>query len=148
MMDRRKFIVFLTSGFVASVAAGASAFFSWPNNISIYKRILNQGTEGLKVEESLIDKFLDDIKNKRNWNPLSKSKRNLLKIYFPLESILFLLPYQTKYKQSKAELVGWFLLSTDFFMNKMQNEKNISYVGVFDPYKGACSNPFSHLYYS
>lgn len=44
-------------------------------------------------------------------------------------------------------LVEDFLLSTDFFINKMDERKEVKYIALYNPYKRACSNPFSFLYY-
>ena len=44
-------------------------------------------------------------------------------------------------------IVTGFLLSTDFFVNRMDETKTIKYIGLRDKNKAACFNPFSHLYY-
>jgi len=46
-----------------------------------------------------------------------------------------------------SELIKSFLLSTDFFMNKMDVSKPLKYTGIYSPYKKPCSNPFSFFYY-
>jgi hypothetical protein len=40
-----------------------------------------------------------------------------------------------------------YLLSTDFFRNKMDESKIVKYLGLFDPYLRPCANPFSEIYY-
>ncbi len=46
------------------------------------------------------------------------------------------------------ELTDTYLLSTDFFRNKMDESKLVTYTGtIYNPYKTPCSHPFSNLYY-
>jgi len=40
-----------------------------------------------------------------------------------------------------------YLVSTDFFNNKMDESKIVRYKGLYNPYKTPCANPFSSLYY-
>lgn len=44
-------------------------------------------------------------------------------------------------------IVKRFLLSTDFFTNRMDESKLVKYQGLHDKNKAACFNPFSHMYY-
>jgi Holliday junction resolvasome RuvABC ATP-dependent DNA helicase subunit len=46
-----------------------------------------------------------------------------------------------------SSLVERYLLSTDFFLNKMDESRTIKYTGYYNPYKTPCTNPFSSLYY-
>lgn len=51
--------------------------------------------------------------------------------------------------QSKLvnDMVQDYLLSTDFFRNRMDEQKPLKYLGLYNPYKTPCANPFSNLYY-
>lgn len=42
-------------------------------------------------------------------------------------------------------VVSRFLLSTDFFRNGSDESKPVRYLAYFDPYTGACGNPFADL---
>ena len=46
------------------------------------------------------------------------------------------------------QLVTAYLLSSDFFQNKMDEKRTIKYVGLYDPYSRPCSHPFSHIHYA
>ncbi len=46
-----------------------------------------------------------------------------------------------------SSLVEKYLLSTDFFLNKMDESRTVKYAGYYNPYKSPCTNPFSSLYY-
>jgi hypothetical protein len=45
------------------------------------------------------------------------------------------------------QLLTAYLLSTDFFQNKMDENKTVRYIGLYNPYTRPCAHPFSHLYY-
>jgi hypothetical protein len=45
------------------------------------------------------------------------------------------------------QMVTAYLLSTDLFTNKMDENKIVKYVGLYDPYQRPCANPFSSAYY-
>lgn len=40
-----------------------------------------------------------------------------------------------------------YLVSTDFFQNKMDESKVVRYQSLYNPHKTPCANPFSSLYY-
>ena len=44
-----------------------------------------------------------------------------------MDSMSIPYPYKYKYNQYKANIIGDFLLSTDYFMNQMDNTKPLSY---------------------
>jgi hypothetical protein len=40
-----------------------------------------------------------------------------------------------------------YLLSTDFFRNKMDESRIVKYIGFYNPYQMPCTNPFSSTFY-
>lgn len=46
-----------------------------------------------------------------------------------------------------GQMLTAYLLSTDFFMNNMDESKKVKYVGLYDPYMRPCTHPFSHFQY-
>lgn len=40
-----------------------------------------------------------------------------------------------------------FLFASDFFVHGMDEKKPVAFMGLYNPYKTPCLNPFSHLYY-
>lgn len=46
-----------------------------------------------------------------------------------------------------GQMLTAYLLSTDFFMNNMDESKTVKYVGLYDPYMRPCAHPFSHFQY-
>lgn len=45
------------------------------------------------------------------------------------------------------ELIKFYLLSTDFFIHKMDESKLVSYLGLYSPYKSPVPNPYSFVLY-
>jgi hypothetical protein len=43
------------------------------------------------------------------------------------------------------DLIKYFLLSTDFFINKTDERKPVNYLGLYSPYKSAITNPYSFI---
>lgn len=44
-------------------------------------------------------------------------------------------------------IVSTYLLSSDFFINNMDEKRVVRYIALFDPYRRPCTHPFSHLHY-
>jgi hypothetical protein len=144
-MRRRNFIWLLATG-AAGVAAGGYIFFE--NFEVLVRKVIIKDTSSLNISIEEIDKYLlASRKNKSLVSGLPFSNQQLLKWHYHLDNPLFSLPYTTKYKIDRSRIVGDFLLSTDFFINKMDPKKPVKYVNVYDPYQKPCSNPFSNLFY-
>ena len=144
-MKRRNFIGVLTTG-TAGVAAGGYIFFEKFERL--VRKIIIEDTSSLNISIEEIDKYLlASEKNKSLVNGLPFPNQQLLKWHYYLDNPLFSLPYYTKYTVDRSRIVGDFLLSTDFFINKMDPQKPVKYTTIYDPYQKPCSNPFSNLFY-
>ncbi len=96
--------------------------------------ILNE-LDYLKLDEKGVNQFVRDYTKDQSANYQIKIRS------------LYLI--QAKADQYKVvdDLVKDYLLSTDFFRNKMNESKIVKYQGLYDPYKTPCANPFSFIYY-
>lgn len=45
------------------------------------------------------------------------------------------------------ELIKYYLLSSNFFINKMDESKTVKYLGLYSPYKSPVPNPFAYTLY-
>lgn len=45
------------------------------------------------------------------------------------------------------DLIRYFLLSTDFFINKTDESKVVNYLGLYSPYTSPIPNPYSFVLY-
>ncbi len=144
-MRRRSFIGLWVAG-IGGIAAGGYVFFEKFENVA--RKILIKDTSSLLVPLEEIDKYLLASRRKRNIvSRLPFGNQQLLKWHYYLDNSWFSLPYKTKNSIDRSKIVGDFLLSTDFFTNKMDITKPVAFVKIYDPYESPCSNPFSNLYY-
>lgn len=45
------------------------------------------------------------------------------------------------------EMIKYYLLSSDFFINKTDEQKVVNYLGLYSPYKSPVPNPYSFVLY-
>jgi hypothetical protein len=111
--------------------------------------VLQRDLRDLKLDEADLKKYALEAASLNPFN-FSPSKVKLIGLYNQLQQIgIKTGPYYNKYIRYRAEIVGNFLLSTDFFWNKLNITDQIKYSGrIFTPYSYPCGNPFSNRYYS
>lgn len=143
-MNRRKFLGLISLG----LAGSALGILSLPGFEKVIEKVIVNDTEKLSLSPESISKYIVEAKDKNIWKNFNFAKREFFRAHYFFNNSLFKLPYHNKYIQYRSEIVGSFLLSTDFFMNKMNTERTINYVSLYDPYFRPCSNPFSNLYYN
>ena len=145
-MKRRKFI--RISALAATGIAAGGGYIYFEDFDAFARKIILVDTAALKIAPGELDKFFKDVNKYKKWDSLfPKTHRQLLKWHYYIDNKLFRLPYLTSYKTNRGKIVGTFLLSTDFFLNKMDPSLPIKYRALYDPYLYPCSNPFSNLYY-
>ncbi len=144
-ISRRRFLGYLGIGFVA----GISGYVLYNDFERILFKILKKDLHQLSFDDSLIHTFIKDARENQHWEKkfFDWKRQYFLRFGSFMDSMSIPYPYKYKYNQYKANIIGDFLLSTDYFMNQMDNTKPLSYIGLYNPYKRACSNPFSNLYY-
>ena len=108
-------------------------------------RILEEDLYGYKVKKKDFITFAEDSKNEHFYNFYSWRSLLLIKAHILIGNSWIKLPFYDKYKYHKAKITSHFLLSTDFFVNNMDESKQITYLNFYNPYKRPCSNPFPHL---
>jgi hypothetical protein len=133
-MKRRKFLTI--AGIGGAVAALASFKFITHPFESVARGIIKGELDYLKLDEAGLDKFVADYTKLKDRNYKLTMKGYSL---FGVNSA----------RSGKVhQLVSAYLLSSDFFQNKMDERRVIKYVGLYDPYTRPCSHPFSHVHYS
>jgi hypothetical protein len=143
-MSRRKFLLI---ALVAIFGVVAAAFFWLYDFDKLVLRMLRKDLAGLKIKEEDFLKYIQEARSTNYWNRihLDEKKQAFMALFHLLPNVG--LPYQFKYFQLKSTVVGNFLLSTDFFYNKMDETREIKYITLFDPEIKPCQNPFSNLFY-
>ena len=146
-MKRRTFLG-LAGLATAGIAVGG--YIAFQNFEKFARTIIVKDTASLKLDPSEIDKFFKAVSaGKRNVldDLFPFHHRQLLKWHYYVDNGLFTLPYRVNYNAYRSKIVLIFLLSTNFFINRMDESKPVYFTSVYDPYKIPCSNPFSNLFY-
>ncbi len=110
-------------------------------------KILTKETTHLKIDQSAIGQFIQDANKEQYWLQFSLSKKIMIVGFTYVGFLKSMLPYYNKYVQYRSQITGRFLLSTDFFLNKMDVAKTIQYKQFYNPYKQPCYSPFSVNFY-
>ncbi len=144
-MTRRKFILGLLV-LIATVAGGI--LFIVPFE-SIVGKILRKQLSYLNVDEDAIGRFTQDISASGYYarKDFGWKKQAFVNVFYFLENPWIPLPGHQRFKLYSSFFVSDFLLSTDFFLNKMDEGRKVTYIALYEPYKRPCSNPFSNLFY-
>lgn len=130
----------------AGVLTGSYIFLE--NFEKFARKIIVKDTASLKVDPVEIDKFMVAAAKKNVWNELFPfHHKQLLKWHYYINNGMFTLPYRANYNDYRNKIVMTFLLSTNFFMNKMDESKKVHFTDLYDPYQIPCSNPFSNIFY-
>ncbi len=143
-MNRRKFISLSILSIIGVAGASILAFYDFD---TLVFKILKHDLKRLSIEEKYFRKFAEEARKTNYWNRImfNNKKKAFVFVFFFLPKVG--LPYEFKYEQLRGRIVGDFLLATDFFVNKMDETREIKYIGLYDPYLRPCQNPFSNLNY-
>ena len=144
-MRRRTFIGLLAVGTTGAVAGGYIYITGFD---ALARKIIVKDTASLKIAPGSIDQFLMDTSKYKKWEKLfSPLHQQLIKWHYYADNPLFTFPYASNYKMYRSRIVETFLLSTDFFIHKMDVNRQVNYRALYDPYLSPCCNPFSNLFY-
>jgi|GEM_PF-986838 len=135
-MKRRKFITL--AGAAAGIAiVPPSLYFIAPGINEFAVELIEKEFYYLKLAPGSAVRYVDDYFKSSANNTLSTIKWKTT-YYLKLN-----------YEQSDRvrELLKYYLLSTDFFINKMDESKTLNYLGLYSPYHSPLPNPYSFLIY-
>lgn len=123
-------------------AIGALGLGSFNTSV---KSMIMRSIRGMDISEETVDQFLADARQEKFFRQYDLSKKGFIVAHTWLMSDY--LPYKLKYTQYCSQIVGTFLLSTNYFSTGTQKGAKIEYTGFYNPYKNPCSSPFSNIYY-
>jgi hypothetical protein len=132
-MKRRSFLTITALGGIAA-AIPSFKFVSTSFETATINLIKGE-LPFLKLEDEGIRAFVTDF---------SKSKSDPYKLTIRAYSFFGI---DSSRSGKVNQLVSSYLLSTDFFANKMDESRMIKYVGLYDPYLRPCAHPFSAVHY-
>lgn len=132
-MKRRNFLILAGAGGVA--AAATSFSFLSTSFEDAATGLIRSELHFLKLDPEGLERFVKDYaSNKDSTYHLTMRGYSFLGI-------------GANQSGKVNQLLTAYLLSTDFFMNKMDESKTVKYVGLYDPYKRPCAHPFSNNFY-
>ena len=133
-MRRRTFLKLAGAG-TAAVAVLPVGLYKATSLQEAAAGIITRQFSYLKLEPKGVARFVDDYFK----DPMSQFPATKVKLYYFL---------QTGVDQAKvADMTSKYLLSSDFFINKMDDNKTVQYLSFYNPYLRPCANPFSSLHY-
>jgi hypothetical protein len=138
-MNRRRFIVLASTGVLASIGI---APFLIPFE-TVIRRIIIIHIGELKILDSTIQSFLDEANTVNQWRQFDFSKRVIIRVHFFFTFMSKWLPFHHKYVHYKNIIIGDFLFSTNYFSLAQGSTRDIEYIGLLNPYKRVCFNPFA-----
>lgn len=136
-MRRRNFIKL--SGFGAALIAIPSLVFASTTPEEAAVGLIMNEFQYLHLDGNGVEQFAVDYFK-------ANKKLSRFSVQFKMKSYYFA-KINGNQSQLVSELISKYLFSTDFFLNKMDETKPVKYLGIFNPYKTPCANPFSFIYY-
>lgn len=99
----------------------------------------------LRIRREAVDRFMEEAEEECLWERFSYVKRLFIILQHGFQLFNLRLPFYSRYVNVRNQITGLFLLSTDMFFNPASTGE-IKYIAYHNPYKLACSNPFSNLW--
>ncbi|MFC4210491.1 hypothetical protein ACFOWA_04825 [Pedobacter lithocola] len=133
-MERRSFLL-LSGVLVGMVAIPPSLYFVSPSIKKYAARLIEKELSYLKLDKEGLNNYINDYFTSGANNIMANVKWKVL--YYGRSN--------SNNSNNVNDLLRYYLLSTDFFLNQMNVEKTVKYLGIFDPYKSPIANPFSYI---
>ena len=128
-MKRRRFLTIAGVGtLITALVSGKFLATSFEESAA---KIIRNELEFLKLDEAGLKAFVRDYSavKDRNYKVIVKSYG--------------LLGIGSQRSGKIHQMVSTYLLSTDFFVNKMDESRVLKYISMYDPYLRPCSHPFT-----
>lgn len=136
-MKRGKFIWLASTG-VGMCLIPSSLYYIAPEVKKYAVSILKRELYYLKLDPEGVRKYVEDYFDAIGNDTVSKLKWKML-YYFRAD-------WRTS--DRIKELMKYFLLSSDFFINRTDENKIVNYLGLFNSYRSPIPNPYSFVIYS
>lgn len=133
-MNRRKFILLAGTG-TAVLIVPPALYYVAPEVRQYAVKLIEKELWYLKLEPGSVMKYANDYIAATGNNTVSALKWKML----------YYLRFTAEKSDRINDLVKYFLLSTDFFINKMDENKTVHYLGLYSPYHSPVPNPYSFI---
>lgn len=140
-VSRRTFLRTLVIGGFA-LTAGGTLLWRTNQETDIIVAILENKLGKLKTSDDAFLLFANEYVIEKEQYKKQFTYLSLLSNIFTVMTPYALLPMNHPLKRMEDNIVSNFLLSTDFFQNGANINKDVNYLGFYDPYKRPCANFF------
>lgn len=135
-MKRRKFLTFIGVG--TGVALIPPTLYLVSPSVKKYAvQLIKNELHYLKLEPEGVEQYVEDY---------FKADDNKIMVNVRWKTFYYLGITWQKSDQV-AELIKYYLLSSNFFINRMDESKPVKYLGMYNPYKSPVPNPYSYILY-
>lgn len=135
-MKRRKFLTFVGVG-TGAVLIPPALYLVSPSVKKYAVQIIKEELHYLKLDIEGVERYVEDY---------FKADDNKIMVNIRWKTFYYLGITWQKSNQV-TELIKYYLLSTNFFINKMDESKPVKYLGMYTPYKSPVPNPYSYILY-
>jgi hypothetical protein len=135
-MKRRQFI------FMAGIGTGLlilppALYLSSPSLRKYAGKLIKEELHYLKLDLAGVDQYVNDYFNSSGNNTITNLRWKTF----------YYLGFNKDRSNQIFELIKFYLLSTDFFIHKMDENKTVNYLGLYSAYKSPVPNPYSSVLY-
>lgn len=134
-MKRRRFLTFAGIGSAILLIPSIALLSTSVSKATV--EIIIKELDYLKLDKTGVEKYVEDYYKLVHLNYFSQMKWKFF--YF--------LKIDAENSNSIKDVVSYYLLSTDFFYNNMDESRVVNYLGFYNPYKTPCGRPFSYVFY-
>jgi hypothetical protein len=144
-IGRRGFILGAMMAGVSLYTAGWWLFKVRPRDYSdIVLAVLRKHLGYLKVQEGDFERFASEFRPSYGNDP-RVSWAGIAAPIYAWTDLRRLVPRATRFHRFEEDVVGSFLMSTDFFWRGADETREIVYMGYGPPYRRPCQNPFARF---
>jgi len=135
-VERRKFLTLAGVG-VGMCVIPPSLYFIAPGTKQYAVLAIEKELHYLKLAPGSVINYVNDYFDRTGNDTVSNLKWKMT--YY----------LRLNYEKSDRlrDLIKYFLLSTDFFINKTDESKVVNYLGLYSPYLSPVPNPYSFVIY-
>ncbi|SEB09062.1 hypothetical protein [Pedobacter hartonius] len=136
-MERRQFLRLAGSVGAGICVIPPSLYFLAPGVNEYAIKLIKKEFHYLKLAPGSVEKYVEDYFNIRKNDMVSTLKWKAT----------YYLDLDYDHSERSRDLLRYFLLSTDFFINKTDERKTVNYLGFYSPYTSPVPNPYSFVIY-
>jgi hypothetical protein len=135
-MERRQFIRLAGVGTGMFVIPPALYFLA-PGVKEYAVTLIKKELYYLKLAPGSVEEYVKDYFNVRKNDMVSNLKWK----------VTYYLQLDYKHSERSKDLIKYYLMSTDFFIHKADENKTVNYLGLYSPYTSPVPNPYSFVIY-